>query len=76
MSQLNRKDFEISNYTIFQAALDILYDKCPPERHMYQCMKSEVEEPCCEECWQRYLFYLANGRKGDPDYWDKVKEDI
>lgn len=71
-----RNEFNIEGYTVFQAALDILHDRCPPERSMYQCMKGEDDEPCCEECWERYLFYIANGRRVDPDYWDKVKEAI
>ena len=42
-------------------------DECPPESNMYLCMLGEDNSHCdCEACWRTYLFYVANGRRGDP----------
>lgn len=60
---------------IFQCALSILRDECPPERKMYLCNMGEDPECDCKECWTNYLFYVVNGRKGDPYKWDKIKEE-
>ena len=60
---------------IFQCALAILSDECPPERHMYLCNMGEDPECDCKECWTNYLFYVVNGRKDDPYKWDKIKEE-
>lgn len=62
--------------SMFQLALMILHDQCPPDNRMYLCKKGEESECDCTECWQKYLFWAVNGYRGDPYYWDKHKEVI
>ena len=33
---------------------------------MYLCMLEDTGECDCVRCWTNYLFYVANGRRGDP----------
>ena len=52
---------------LLHCALMAIRDECPPETSMYLCMLGEDNSHCdCEACWRTYLFYVANGRRGDP----------
>ena len=62
--------------SMFQLAQMILRDQCPPDNKMYLCSMGEEAECDCTECWDKYLFWAVNGYKGDPYYWDRVKEVI
>lgn len=49
---------------LFECALMILEDGCPPEPRMQLCQMQEVDDgSMCTECWRRYLLYVANGRR-------------
>lgn len=56
--------------TIFDCALLILEDACPPEKGMNLCRHEDGElvgdESTCARCWRHYLFYVANGRQRNP----------
>ncbi|MBQ2991679.1 MAG: hypothetical protein IJD60_10405 [Clostridia bacterium] len=60
---------------LLQCALLILKDACPPERRMYYCRFGEDDTPDCETCWQRYLEYVAGGRRDDPYKDHRIDED-
>lgn len=47
--------------TMFQCALLILEDECPPDPRMYFCCHGEDPETACIECWRHYLDYLLSG---------------
>lgn len=55
---------------IFDCALLILEDGCPPEKSMNLCRHEDGElygtEEACKRCWRHYLFYVANGRRYHP----------
>ena len=54
---------------MFQLARMILYNQCPPDNKMYFCNKGEEPECDCITCWDRYLFWAANGyRECDKPY--------
>ena len=43
----------------------ILDDECPPEAGAQLCTIEDVDDgTACKRCWQRYVHYVANGRKG------------
>lgn len=56
--------------TIFDCALLILADGCPPEKGMNLCRHEDGElygtEEACTRCWRAYLYYVANGRRQHP----------
>lgn len=53
--------YEIS-HLLFQCAMMILYDRCPPKSQYYFCTGAEeFEETCCERCWCSFLFKVING---------------
>lgn len=54
--------------SVFDCALMLLEDSCPPEKHMQLCLLQEDDEDgtACTRCWYRYLFYVANGRRYNP----------
>lgn len=65
-------------HSIFQLALMILRDECPPDNTMYLC-KMQAHEDCeCSRCWESYLYWAVNGyREQDRPYrCDKYKEVI
>lgn len=55
---------------IFDCALLILEDGCPPEKDMNLCRHEDGElygpEEACTRCWKAYLYYVSNGRKEHP----------
>ena len=52
---------------MFQLARMILHDECPPDNRMYYCNMGEDPECDCTECWDKYLFWAANGYKDNDD---------
>lgn len=56
--------------TVFDCALLILEDACPPEKGMNLCRHEDGElsgdESACVRCWRHYLFYVAGGRQRKP----------
>ena len=62
------------DYSIFQLAMLILHDACPPDPTKYLCKMGEECENDCERCWEKYLFWAVNGYKGDPYKFDKAIE--
>ena len=61
-------------HSMFQLALMILYDQCPPDNRMYLCGMGEDDSCDCTMCWDKYLWWAAQGYKGDPYKWDKICE--
>lgn len=61
---------------IFQLALMINRDQCPPDNKMYLCNMGEEGDCNCTECWDKYLFWAVNGYRGDPYEIDRKKEII
>lgn len=59
---------------IFQLALMINRDQCPPDNRMYYCNMGEDPECDCVMCWDNYLFWAVNGYRGDPYKFDRDKE--
>lgn len=59
---------------IFQLALMINRDQCPPDNRMYLCNMGEDPECDCTVCWENYLFWAVNGYKGDPYQFDRKKK--
>lgn len=70
----NHDDRQPQDYSLFQLALLILHDACPPDPTKYLCEMGEECENDCERCWEKYLFWAVNGYKGDPYKWDKAIE--
>ena len=62
--------------TLLRAALICLSDGCPPEAGMQLCQLQEDDEDgeSCRRCWEAYLFWVANGRRGDPYRSDRLHE--
>ena len=62
--------------TLLRAALICLADGCPPEAGMQLCALIEDDEDgeTCRRCWEAYLFWVANGRRGDPYRSDRLHE--
>ena len=51
---------------LLKCALMILNDECPPNQKAYLCaIDDDNGEVRCNECWQNYLFAIANGEDGD-----------
>lgn len=48
-------------WDIWQCALMILRDQCPPDRKHYLCMVSEDDTGDCGLCWDSYLRGVAAG---------------
>lgn len=46
---------------IYEAATDILYDRCPKDQRFHQCRMGEDPDGDCYSCWQCYLWHLENG---------------
>ena len=61
---------------IFQLAIMILHDRCPPDNRMYLCNMGESDECDCTDCWTKYLFWAVNGYGRIPYEYDKNKEVI
>lgn len=61
---------------LLDCALMILGDQCPPEPQMQLCRMQEDDEDdtACRCCWQQYLFWVVNGRRGDPYRHDRLYE--
>ena len=60
---------------LFECALLLLDDECPPERCMQLCgMEEDATEDACRRCWKQYLYYVANGRSLDPYHNERVHE--
>lgn len=53
--------------SLFDCALMILDDACPPDRRFYRCeMRCEDElDGTCDACWRAYLFFVMNGGQLD-----------
>lgn len=62
------------DYSLFQLALLILHDNCPPDPTKYLCKMDKECKNVCKRCWEKYLFWAANGYKGDPYKRDKAIE--
>lgn len=62
--------------SIFQLALMINQDQCPPDNRMYLCNMGEDPECDCIRCWENYLYWAVNGYKehDDPYRFDRKKE--
>lgn len=57
------------------AALVCLHDGCPSEPEMQLCrMQEDCDGQECERCWERYLYWVYNGRVVDPYRQDKLRE--
>lgn len=52
--------------SLLDCALLAIRDECPPETCMYYCRFGEDDTADCERCWDTYLRYVADGRRGDP----------
>lgn len=54
--------------SVFDCALLLLEDSCPPEPEMQLCRWQEDDEDgsACSRCWYRYLFFVVNGRQYNP----------
>lgn len=63
-------------YSMLGLALLILNDSCPPDNTKYLCRKGEECENDCLRCWEKYLYWAANGYRGDPYRYDKITEGI
>lgn len=65
------------NFSIFQLALMILQDQCPPDNRMYLCRMGEECECECVRCWSNYLFYAVNGYQpqDDPYKLDRKRDE-
>jgi len=51
--------------SLLGAVLILLDDGCPPEPGTQLCQIEDVDDgTACGRCWRRYVFYVANGRKG------------
>lgn len=61
--------------SIFQLALMINRDECPPDNRMYYCNMGEDPERDCTMCWEKYLFWAVNGYRDndDPYKFDRKK---
>ena len=47
---------------LFDCALLILRDGCPPDPARYLCLESEdFDETACGRCWEDYLYKTING---------------
>lgn len=53
---------------LLSCALLLLEDACPPEADVQLCRHQEDDEDgtMCRRCWERYLFYVSNGRDWHP----------
>lgn len=62
--------------SLLRAALICLSDGCPPEAGMQLCLLQEDDEDgaACRRCWETYLYWVANGRRGDPYRSDRLYE--
>ena len=62
--------------SIFQLALMINHDQCPPDNRMYYCNMGEDPECDCTMCWEKYLYWAVNGYKDndDPYKFDRDKK--
>ena len=62
-------------YDMLGAALVCLHDGCPSEPEMQLCRMQEDDDgqSCCR-CWERYLFWVYNGRCTDPYRQEKLAE--
>lgn len=61
--------------TLLSCALLLLEDGCPPEKGFRLCEMQEDEDGCsCRLCWSTYLYYVANGRKQQPYFWERIHE--
>lgn len=72
--KVSEDDRKPQDYSLFQLALLILYDNCPPDPAKYLCKIDKEGKNVCKCCWETYLFWAVNGYKGDPYKGDKVKE--
>lgn len=63
--------------SIFQLALKVLHDECPPDNTMYYCNMGEEPECDCTTCWENYLFWAANGYqdRDDPYRFDRKRDE-
>lgn len=50
---------------LLRAGLLLIEDACPPDPGAYLCRQCAVDD-VCSECWRRYLFDIANGRRQLP----------
>lgn len=76
MEQAGRIAPEAKPPTLLGAALICLSDGCPPEAGMQMCGMIEDDEDgdTCRRCWEAYLYWVANGRRGDPYRSDRLHE--
>lgn len=59
--------------SLLRAAMMCARDECPPERRMQLCsMQEDYVDGCCLNCWDNYLLWVANGRRGDPYRAERV----
>ena len=67
---MESKSANASRVNLFSCARMILRNECPPDRRAYLCMHGEEPEDGCINCWDNYLFFVANGCKGHPYEYD------
>ena len=64
-----------ADVSMFGLALTILEDGCPPDRDCHLCAMLEDDDgESCKACWQKYLFYVVNGRTQHPYARDAIFE--
>ena len=64
-----------SSFDLLGAALVCLNDGCPSEPEMQLCrMQEDDDGQCCHICWERYLFWVYNGRSVDAYRYEKACE--
>lgn len=64
-----------TDVSMFGLALTILEDGCPPDRDCHLCdMLEDDDGESCKACWQKYLFYVVNGRERHPYARDAIFE--
>lgn len=75
MEQAGRIVSEVKPPDLLRAAMMCARDECPPERRMQRCsMQEDYVDGCCLDCWETYLYWVANGRAGDPYHCDRLHE--
>lgn len=75
MEQAGRIAPEAKPPSLLGAALMCARDECPPEADMQLCgMCEDYMDGCCLQCWEAYLYWVANGRRGDPYRSDRLHE--
>ena len=61
--------------TVFDCALLLLMDACPPDNRMYLCQMGCNGEcdMICKTCWTHYLFWVSNGCMAELDPYRRYR---